>query len=718
MEDMVFHQLKRRLGTPPERAYSSQEMLIHSAPMPMLHLLHLLLCFALVIGILPGAHAEGVSVGAHGSSISLAGRLHASPAGVTPQGPAEALALYRRGEFERLPGNLGRGYGKEPIWLAFDIPPGPDTLRIVIAEVSPAYLDEIRAYQVNAEGGITYLGRAGDQVPLAETPLPGFQPAFPIRPREGGTILLELRTSSTRAAIVTLHPGPRYPTLQSAEGLLFGALATINLIMAMGALALFMLFRDRVYLLWLLYVLLTSTQWLALDGLLYLYYPWENLSSLNLATNILSVLLFAVGALLMTTLFQFRQIHPWLHRLFMGWATAMLVPLLAVPFVGARIVGLLAQAGLPLFLLGIGALLIQMWRGHGASRVYGPMYLIHLLASLANMMAIVGHIAFSEWTLYGWQLTSFLNLLSLQVGMFMGIRHQLRENKRLRQDLMAELSRKNVELEQQVSLRTASLSDALRNVQEAEAAQRQLLSMASHEFRTPAAVIKTSLDSLRFIANQIPPEVARRLQNIENASTRLTHLSNALIDQDRLRELAMHPKMTSLDLQGLAADTVTRYATSQPDAPDARVILGAPSGQATAPEAFTLSADPALVSIALHNLIDNALKHGQPPPGHAPAPITVTLEANADGVELRVADRGPGIPAGEKARIFERFHTLSREGVPNATLPGHGLGLSIVRAIAAAHGGTVHAEDNPGGGAILVLRLPRQGAVAPSHSAA
>lgn len=678
--------------------------------MPMSSILQLLLCFVLLLGIQLGAQAASVSVDAHTSSISLAGLLHASPPGVTPGNPAEALALYRRGGFERLPGNLGRGYGKEPIWLAFDMKAGPEAPRIVIAEVSPAYLDEIRAYQVDAAGRIIYLGRAGDQVPLLETPLPGFQPAFAIRPGEGTTILLEIRTSSTRAAIVTLHPGPRYPALQSAEGLLFGALASINLIMAMGALALFLLFRDRAYLLWLVYVVLTSIQWLALDGLLYLYYPWESLSSLNLAANILSVLLFAVGALLMTTLFQLHQIHPWLHRLFVGWAVAMLVPLLAVPFSGARIVGVLAQAGLPIFLLGIGGILIQMWRGHRASRLFGPMYLIHLLASLANVMAIVGHIPFSEGTLYGWQLTSLLNLLSLQIGMFMRMRQQLQENERLRLDLMAELSRKNVELEQQVALRTASLSDALRHVQEAEAAQRQLLSMASHEFRTPAAVIKTSLDSLRFIANQIPAGIARRLQNIEHASRRLIHLSNTLIQQDRLHELALHPRLSRVDLRALAAETVIQYATPMPESSAARVSLGAPTGNTTAPEACTALADPALISIALHNLIDNALVHGSSTADTPDAQITVTADIQPDYLELRVADRGPGIPEADKKRIFERFYSLGKAlpaGTSHATkVQGDGLGLSIVKAIARAHGGDVHAADNPGGGAVLSLRLP------------
>lgn len=678
----------------------------------MLLMLPLLLCFMLLIGLPTDTLANRVAipVNAHITTLPLEGFLYASPAEASPGTPEEALALYHRGGFEHLPAYLGRGFRKDKVWLGFTIEAGPPSPRSLIVDVGPAYLDEVRAYQVDETGTITQLGRAGDQIPLQEVAMRGLRPAFAIRPSAGTTILLEIRTTSTQAAIVNLHSESHYFALRSAEGLIFGAVSAINLVMGMGALALYLLLRDRTYLVWTLYVLLTCVQWLSLDGLLYLYYPWENLSNLNLATNIFSILLFSIGALLSTTLFQFHQIHPWLHRIFVGWALAMIVPLIVVPFGEAWIVGILGRMGLPLFPLAIAAVVIQMLRGHQTSRLYGPMHVIHMIASLINVLAIIGSGPFSELTLYGWQLTNFFNLLSLQASMFMRMRHYLYENERQRLHLMHELSNKNVELEHQVTERTASLAQALRDVQQAESEQRQLLSMASHEFRTPAAMIKSSLDSLRFLANRTPPEVARRLHNIEHACTRLTYLSNTLIHQDRLRELALHPKLVRVDLQALMEEVVTRYTHSLPDTPTPLMTLHPVSNTSTSHTSSTM-ADPALLSIAIHNLIDNALQHGRPVGMPMSPPISITLDAQADSLELRVADRGPGIPDSDKTQIFKRFHTLTKKRTADFSSTtrahGDGLGLSIVRAITVAHGGCVYASDNPGGGTILALRLPR-----------
>lgn len=677
----------------------------------------LLLCFLLLTGLPTASAAERVPVNADITTLPLEGFLYASPAGTTPSTPGEALALYRKGGFERLPGYLGRGFQKQTAWLGFDMAAAPNAPNTIIVDIGPAYLDEVRAYQVDAAGTITQLGHAGDQVPIHEVALRGLRPAFAIRPAEGSTILLEISTSSTQAAIVKLHSPTSYLELRSTEALTFGALSAINLVMTMGALALYLLSRDRAYLVWMLYVLLTFIQWLALDGLLYLYSPWENLNHLNLLTNVLSVLLFALGGLLMTTLFQFKQIHPWLHRAFVVWAAVMVLPLLAIPFHGAWIVGLLGQIGLPLYPIGMAAIGIQMVRGHSASRLYGPMYIIHVLGSLINILAVIGHIPYSEFTLYGWQLTNFLNLLSLQISMFMRMRQQLHENETQRRSLMSQLSKKNAELEHKVTERTASLAQALRDVQQAESEQRQLLSMASHEFRTPAAMIKTSLDSLRFLTHQIPEDVARRLTNIEHASTRLIRLSNSLIHQDRLRELALHPKRVPVDLHALMEEVVGRYAPATDNALGTITL-----DTACAPyqaDSNSILADPALVSIALHNLIDNALQHGRCADPAKAADIHVSLVVQADNIELRVADRGPGISDSDKVRIFQRFHTLAKKQPHDNLNPargnGDGIGLSIVRAIAIAHEGSAYATDNPGGGAVLVIRLPRKEAP-PSHS--
>jgi len=102
---------------------------------------------------------------------------------------------------------------------------------------------------------------------------------------------------------------------------------------------------------------------------------------------------------------------------------------------------------------------------------------------------------------------------------------------------------------------------------------------------------------------------------------------------------------------------------------------------------------PALFERALSNLIDNALKFDQ-----SEATIDVTI---ANGVVM-VADRGPGIPDADLPNVFDRFH----RSVASRTLPGSGLGLSIVAEFAAAHGGSVVARNRVGGGAEVGFSLP------------
>jgi signal transduction histidine kinase len=229
------------------------------------------------------------------------------------------------------------------------------------------------------------------------------------------------------------------------------------------------------------------------------------------------------------------------------------------------------------------------------------------------------------------------------------------------------------------------LRQTLADLAQAEADQRALLSLASHEFRTPAARIQTSLDSLGILAARIPPEVTARLTNIRQAAARLTDLANTLITQDRLAERCLTPQSAPCELGALLGALVADYPTEQ---------LGFEHPSAP----LWLHLDPTLVGIAVRNLIDNALEHQPAQAG----PVWVRLGSDAHGLRVEVADRGPGIPEAERARVFRRFH--GRHGDL-----ARGLGLAIVRAVAEAHGGAVSLEDHPGGGSRFVLHLPRLG---------
>lgn len=229
----------------------------------------------------------------------------------------------------------------------------------------------------------------------------------------------------------------------------------------------------------------------------------------------------------------------------------------------------------------------------------------------------------------------------------------------------------------------AALASALINVERAEAEQRHLLSVASHEFRTPAAMIKASLDSLAFLTADISPEVALRLENIRKASRRLISLANHLISEDRLQAKTLRPQMQSVNLCDLTREVVSRYPSNS------NLQLQLPG------HAVMLETDPILLSIAIHNLIDNALQNN-PQLGQ---PVVVSLMESDGTIEIQVADSGPGVPEQEQENVFQRFHS-AKGGVSD------GLGLSIVYSVASAHGGIAYVYDNVPQGAVFVIQLP------------
>jgi two-component system sensor histidine kinase KdpD len=107
--------------------------------------------------------------------------------------------------------------------------------------------------------------------------------------------------------------------------------------------------------------------------------------------------------------------------------------------------------------------------------------------------------------------------------------------------------------------------------------------------------------------------------------------------------------------------------------------------------------DTALVGQALVNLVENALKYTP-----AGSPIEISAHSDAHEIVIEVADRGPGLAAGDERRVFEKFYRLPS----GSRQPGAGLGLAICKAIVEAHGGAITARNRPGGGALFSLRFP------------
>ncbi|WP_314250726.1 sensor histidine kinase KdpD [Streptomyces sp. DSM 40907] len=240
----------------------------------------------------------------------------------------------------------------------------------------------------------------------------------------------------------------------------------------------------------------------------------------------------------------------------------------------------------------------------------------------------------------------------------------------------------------------AVVLDRQRLVGQAEEAQRlaegnrirtALLAAVSHDLRTPLAGIKASVTSLR--ADDVEwseEDRADLLEGIEEGADRLDALVGNLLDMSRLQTGTVTPLIRETDL-----DEVVPMALA--GVPDDSVELDIPE---TLP---MVAVDRGLLERAVANIVENAVKYS--PEGQ---PVLVAASALAERVELRVIDRGPGIPDEAKDRIFEPFQ---RYGDAPAGA-GVGLGLAVARGFTEAIGGTLTAEDTPGGGLTMVLTLP------------
>ncbi|HUS64029.1 MAG TPA: DUF4118 domain-containing protein [Kofleriaceae bacterium] len=222
---------------------------------------------------------------------------------------------------------------------------------------------------------------------------------------------------------------------------------------------------------------------------------------------------------------------------------------------------------------------------------------------------------------------------------------------------------------------------------ETEEIRSSLLSAVSHDLRTPLAAITGAGTALRGDdAALAPAERAELIDTIVEEAERLERLVANLLDMTRVQSGTLVVKREWVPVDELVGSALARVEARL----EGRVVT------TDVPPLPLVAVDPTLFEHAFVNLLENALKHT--PRG---TPIDIAARRAGDTVEIEVADRGPGLPAGAPEALFEKF----ARGAP-ATTPGVGLGLPISRGIARAHGGDVVAQRRAGGGASFLVTLP------------
>jgi two-component system sensor histidine kinase KdpD len=208
-----------------------------------------------------------------------------------------------------------------------------------------------------------------------------------------------------------------------------------------------------------------------------------------------------------------------------------------------------------------------------------------------------------------------------------------------------------------------------------------LLAAVSHDLRTPLAGLRSAVETLRLHDMRLDPDERQELlAAMETSVSRLAGMVSDLLDMSRLHTGAVRPIGADVPL-----DEVVRRALAGLEEAE-RVVVG---------ELPTAHVDAGLLERVVANLVANALRHSD----------SVVVEGATRGtrVELRIVDRGPGIAPADRAHIFEPFQRQGDVGT------GVGLGLAVARGLTEAQGGTLEAEETPGGGLTMVVELPGEG---------
>lgn len=227
----------------------------------------------------------------------------------------------------------------------------------------------------------------------------------------------------------------------------------------------------------------------------------------------------------------------------------------------------------------------------------------------------------------------------------------------------------------------------------ADVDQDDLLAMIGHEVRAPLQSLRMGIELLRIRAehtvDDMPREwVVQRCERLERSVDRLRDVADRLLGATMVsRRVALEPKPA--ELGELVSGIVARHADELRRTGTDVVVEQADSQRG--------EWDVVHIDTIVSNLITNANKYA---PGR---PLTIAITGGRDNVRVEVSDRGPGIAASERARVFERF----ARGRGLSAVGGLGVGLWLARALAEAHGGSLTSEERRGGGTTFLLELPR-----------
>lgn len=577
--------------------------------------------------------------------------------------------------FVALRKGVSQGYTRDIVWLRIPLQRDVNAPTQWWLEAANAVIDDFCFYGPDGSGGHTLILRAGDRQPFADRPRPYRHPLFPVVLPDDGQRVFYLRVENASSLMFSLtlwRPDAFHLAAQSelmAIGLVFGVIASTLLMSFFGG----VMIRDRHYLVFIASCLFFG-QFLATALGFTSQFVFPNSPAIADAIHNINIcLLPAAVVLFMQQALRTPAFFPRLDASIKWVVLACILATLSIPCGQFRIVGPLMQL---LILLSTALFAGLSWQiaatGRSGASCFFAGSIGFMLPSLWSLLTALGVIDSAAWIETSLMATVLSYCLLVNMGLLLDVKSIYDE--RLRAVAQSRLNQTLAEQEKR-------LRDE----------QTRLFAFVAHELRNPLGFIVYGLGNLRIGLADAGDAVQQRIGRLAKAARRMSELIDRSLRLQRLAGVDFSPDFDECSPGFPALEACAQIGDSYPG----RTIEYVAADDL--PSEITIDAE--LATLALTNLLDNAIKYSPP---DSPITLSVGCDAEYPGtIVYRVGDCGPGIAPADRQRLFSTFPRLAGKGSA-----GFGIGLSLVANIARHHGGSIGCISPAGGGARFELRLP------------
>jgi signal transduction histidine kinase len=605
-------------------------------------------------------------------------------------------------QFSTLPGDLSMSYTNSVYWLKLELKrQNAQTSDQWWMEITPNMLDDVRAYHV-ANNQVISTHQTGDRTLFsnAETRhrLAVFR--FHLADTEKHTIYIRIKTTSALYFSAHLHTPKAFAETSNFQSSLMGIFYGVMLAMIIYNLILTFAYRDTANLLYLLLSTLTLLVGLNNNGHLALYFEPENIWIVDLIQSLAVPSLLLFYSLFITNFLQLPKVMP---RIAKGF---QLIQILAVLIMLAVLLGRNSQVAAIAQVLA----LIQMiavlpvgiligWRGYRPGYIVVAATAAWLAGGLLIVLRNLGIIESSWLTEFGYQIGAAIEIILLALAQADRINIIKNENALAHAQLLSVSQRAEQELEGKIQQRTKEMAELITRLEKLDKQKNEFLGIAAHDLKNPLTGIIGLSDLMRKLEPSITPEQRYSyLERISRSGQRMMHIITNLLDVNAMESGNAKLEKNRINLSDLCQQVLTQYEHNL-RAKELHYQLSYVQSSSNEQQAIMILADPNACFQILDNLISNAIKYS--PTGKL---ISIQLETTQEFAIVRIQDQGPGLSQDDQERLFERFSKLS--SIPTAGEHSTGLGLSIVKKLSEAMGGSVRCESEFGAGCCFIVQLP------------